>query len=157
MNLPAMWKTKADMSLISRLGRSLGEGNGSPLQYSCLENSTDRGAWWSTVHRVTKSWTWLKWRLHAQFHDATPWWPKNKRTVFLIQLKLKTGVPDQQWLISRRCFGVLVPNLIVLPSRTDHYWDLHVHPYQGDRRKRSVEDHAGKMSMNGPEGHTDHW
>ena len=32
--------------------RSLGEGNGNPLQYSCLENSTDRGAWWATVHGV---------------------------------------------------------------------------------------------------------
>ena len=37
------------------LGRSPGEGNGNPLQYSCLENFMDRGAWWSTVHRVTKS------------------------------------------------------------------------------------------------------
>ena len=36
-----------------------GEGNGSPLQYSCLENLTDRGAWWAAVHGVTKSWTWL--------------------------------------------------------------------------------------------------
>ena len=38
-------------------GRSPGEGNGNPLQYSCLENSMDRDAWWATVHRVTKSWT----------------------------------------------------------------------------------------------------
>ena len=38
-----------------------GEGNGNPLQYSCLENPMDRGAWWATVHRVAKSWTWLKW------------------------------------------------------------------------------------------------
>jgi len=37
------------------LGRSLGEGHGNPLQYSCLENSKDRGAWWATVHGVTKS------------------------------------------------------------------------------------------------------
>ena len=34
-----------------------GERNGYTLQYSCLENSTDRGAWWATVHEVTKSWT----------------------------------------------------------------------------------------------------
>ena len=38
------------LSWIPGLGRSLGEGNGSPLQYSCLENSMDRGAWWATVH-----------------------------------------------------------------------------------------------------------
>ena len=37
--------------------RSSGEGNGYPLQYSCLENSMDRGAWWATVYGVTKSWT----------------------------------------------------------------------------------------------------
>ena len=37
--------------------RSPGEGNGNPLQYSCLENSMDRGDWWATVHGVTKSQT----------------------------------------------------------------------------------------------------
>ena len=41
------------------LGRSLGEGNGNPLQYSCLENSLDRGAWWATVLAVAKSLTQL--------------------------------------------------------------------------------------------------
>ena len=40
---------------------SPGEGNGNPLQYSCLENPMDRGAWWAIVHRVTKSQMWLKW------------------------------------------------------------------------------------------------
>ena len=44
-----------DVGLILGLGRFLGEGNGNPLQYSCLENPSDRGAWWATVHRVTKS------------------------------------------------------------------------------------------------------
>ena len=37
-----------------------GEGNGNPLQYSCLENAVDRGAWWAAVHRVAQSWTRLK-------------------------------------------------------------------------------------------------
>ena len=37
----------------------VGEGNGNPLQYSCLENPMDREAWWATVHEVAKSWTWL--------------------------------------------------------------------------------------------------
>ena len=44
-------------SSIPGSGRSAGEGNGHPLQYSCLENSMDRGAWWATVHGVTKSQT----------------------------------------------------------------------------------------------------
>ena len=47
-------------SLISGLGRSPGEGNGNPLQDSCLENLMDRGAWWATVCEVTKSWTRLR-------------------------------------------------------------------------------------------------
>ena len=45
---------------IPGLGRSPGEGNGNPLQYSCLENPVDRGAWWATIYRVTQSWTQLK-------------------------------------------------------------------------------------------------
>ena len=43
-----------DPGLIHGSGRSPGEGNGNPLQYSCLENSTDRGAWWATLHGVAK-------------------------------------------------------------------------------------------------------
>ena len=46
-----------DMGLILGLGRSPGEGNGKSFQYSCLENSMDRGAWWATVHGVVKSQT----------------------------------------------------------------------------------------------------
>ena len=45
-----------DQGSILGLGRSPGEGNGYPLQSSCLENPMDRGAWWATVHEVTKSW-----------------------------------------------------------------------------------------------------
>ena len=43
-----------DPGLVPGLGRSLGEGNGNPLQYSCLENPMDRGAWRATVHGVRK-------------------------------------------------------------------------------------------------------
>ena len=46
-NPPANVEDKGNMDLIPGLGRSLGEGNGNPLQYSCLENSMDRGAWYS--------------------------------------------------------------------------------------------------------------
>ena len=45
---------------IPGLGRFPGGGHGNPLQYSCLESPMDREAWWATVHRVTKSWIWLK-------------------------------------------------------------------------------------------------
>ena len=56
-NLPA---NAGDMSLTSGSGRSPGGGHGNLLQYSYLENSMDRGAWWATVHGAAKSWTQLK-------------------------------------------------------------------------------------------------
>ena len=46
-----------DLDLVPGSGRSPGEGNGYPLQYSCLENSLDRGDWWAVVHGITKSQT----------------------------------------------------------------------------------------------------
>ena len=45
----------ADLGLIPGLGRTPEEGHGNPLQYSCLENPMDRGAWWAIVHEVAKS------------------------------------------------------------------------------------------------------
>ena len=58
-NPPVMAGDVRDLGLIPGSGRSPGGGNGNPLQYSCLENSMDRKAWWATVHGVTKSWTQL--------------------------------------------------------------------------------------------------
>ena len=73
-----------DLGLIPGLGRSPGEGNGTPLQYSCLENPKNRGAWWATVHGVAKSWTWLSDEAqntaHTQFlplTSQTAQWSKN--------------------------------------------------------------------------------
>ena len=63
-----------DPGSIPGLGRSPGEGNGNPLQYSCLENSMDRGAWWATVHGVANSWTRLTMtntRIHTHTHTLT--------------------------------------------------------------------------------------
>ena len=53
-NLPANAGDVRDAGLITGLSRFTGEGNSNPLQYSCLENSTDRGVWWATVHEITK-------------------------------------------------------------------------------------------------------
>ena len=54
-NPPANAGDVRDKGLIPGSGRFPGEGNGYPLQYSCLENPMDRGAWWATVHRIAKS------------------------------------------------------------------------------------------------------
>ena len=59
-NVPAKTGDTRIMGLIPGPGRSLGIGNSNPLQYFCLENSMDRGAWWATVHGVAKSQTQLK-------------------------------------------------------------------------------------------------
>ena len=56
-NLPADAGDISDLGSIHESGRSPGGGHGNPLQYSCLENPTDRGVWWAAAHRVTKSWT----------------------------------------------------------------------------------------------------
>ena len=53
-NMP---ESTGDLDSIPGSGRSPGEGNGNSLQYSCLENPMDRGAWWATVHGVTKNQT----------------------------------------------------------------------------------------------------
>ena len=58
-NPPASAGDIGDTGSIPGSGRSPGEGNGKPLQYSCLENPMDGGARWATVHRVAKSWTQL--------------------------------------------------------------------------------------------------
>ena len=56
-NPPANAGDAGKVDSIPGLGRSPGVGNGNPLQYSCLENSMDRGTWWATVHEVRKNWT----------------------------------------------------------------------------------------------------
>ena len=64
-HLRAMWE---DPGLIPGSERSSGEGNGNPLQYSCLENRMDRGAWYATVHGVAKSQTRLSDFTHSFTH-----------------------------------------------------------------------------------------
>ena len=56
-NLPANTGDTGDLGSIPGSERSPGGGNGNLLQYSCLDNPMDRGAWWATVHGVAKGWT----------------------------------------------------------------------------------------------------
>ena len=59
-NLSAIAGDARDVCSIPGSGRFPGGGNGTPLQYSCLENPMDRATWWATVHGVAKNWTQLK-------------------------------------------------------------------------------------------------
>ena len=84
-NPPAKMK---NMGSIHGLGRSPGEGNGNPLQYSCLENPMDRGTWWAIVHRVTKSQTQLK---QLNTHSA------NETHQFLLFMcEVKIGIENNE-------------------------------------------------------------
>ena len=65
-NPPANTGDIRDMGSIPGLKRSPGGGQGSPLQYSCLENPMDRGVWWATIYEVAKSWTQLKRLMHTR-------------------------------------------------------------------------------------------
>ena len=64
-NLPASAGDARDSGTIPGSGRAPGVGNGTPFEYSCLENFMDRGAWWAKVHGVTKSQTQLS---NQHFH-----------------------------------------------------------------------------------------
>ena len=75
-------------------GRSLGEGNGNPLQYSCLENSMDQGALWATVHEVAKSRTQLSNFTHSPVlcvEDKAVWYLW--KVVFLLSKSLSINFP----------------------------------------------------------------
>ena len=71
-NPPANARDPREAGAIPASGRPPGEGNGNPLQYSCLENPIDRGAWWATVHGVTKSPTRLRdsARVHGELSSS---------------------------------------------------------------------------------------
>ena len=86
-NLPADAGDIGDLGLIPGSGRSPGGGHGNPLQYSCLENPVDRGAWWATVHGVAQSQTRLS--LHAA-HDGVRVQPRPGQMIYL-QLSLGLG------------------------------------------------------------------
>ena len=64
------WRATGDAGSTLGSGRSPGAVNGNPVQYSCLGNPKDRGAWWATVHKVAKSQTWLK---QLSTHSLKTW------------------------------------------------------------------------------------
>ena len=82
-----------DLGSIPGLGRSPGEGNGNPFQYSCLENPLDRGAWWATVHEVTQEPD-MREQLNKQLSHiqlfVTPWTVAHQAT-------LSVGFPRREY------------------------------------------------------------
>ena len=92
-----------DLGLIPGSGRSPGGGHGNPLQYSCLENPMDRGAWWATVHGVTKSQTRLinYTRVYTHTHRLPRTGLKTiLQWVFLMTLPSQTAL----WPLGEGCF-----------------------------------------------------
>ena len=111
-NLPAKSRAVRDASLIPGLGRSSGEENGNPLQYSCLENPKYRGVWRGTVHRIAQSQTELK-RLSMHSH-------KNSRGA-----EGEPPPPDTSHLC---LFPCLLPLLSSRMSSSLPNWTLVIHP-----------------------------
>ena len=97
MNPTANAGDRRDTGLIPGSGRCPGGGHGNPLQYSCLENLTDRGAWQATVHGVAKSWTWLK-------QHSTHRWKESQKQL------LKVNVSGKKYhIISERALPPIYP------------------------------------------------
>ena len=116
------------------LGRSPGGGYGNPLQYSCLEDPMDRGAWQATVHRVTKSQTRLKWlgmhtcmsfsRMHRKHSGFLPRF-YDPQVQLIPQLLWVLAPRDSQLLIASR--ELLHPGSYKLPTPAPHplHWAAH--------------------------------
>ena len=114
-----------DLALIPGWGRTPGEENGNPLQYSCLENSMERGAWWATVHGITQS-----------GHD----WVTNIFTFILMRER------KEQWPTSQR--------LLKLFSCDIHYFNTQALGQSKSRGQAcSQEDKWGLLPWETPKSH----
>ena len=105
-----------DPGSVLRLGRSPGEGNGNPLQYSCLENPIVRGAWWVTVHGVASS---VQFSCSVMSDSVTPWTAAhhtslsitNSRSLLKL-MSIELVMPSNHLVLS--CLLLLLPS--VFPS-----------------------------------------
>ena len=97
-NTPANAGDVRDAGSVPGPGRSPGEGNGNPPQYSCLENPMDTGAWRASVHRVTKSQTRLK-RLNMHARVIIKFMRRNRRVRGAVG-----AISQLQWLPRRMCY-----------------------------------------------------
>ena len=112
-SLPASVGDAREVSSIPGSGRSPEDGNGNPLQYSCLENFMDRGAWWAIVHGVEKSWAWQSdWT-----HTHTEWclWQRPRGRVTLELCGLRAERLDSKVRKPKRNSGRSDPELGLHP------------------------------------------
>ena len=117
---------------ILRSGRFPGEGHRNPLQYSCLENPMDRGAWWVTVHRVAKSRTWLKQlRIAQHTHSWMRGGGKRHKEEGMFQVK-KSSIK----LDSRIVFSYKKEWNIIIFSNMDGPRDYHAKRNKPDRKRQ---------------------
>ena len=89
------------------MGRSPGGGHDNPLQYSCLENSMDRGAWWTVINRAAKSWTQLQGlstHMHARAHTHTHHMEAPDRGVVHLDCQWFT----REWLMLYHCTDLVI-------------------------------------------------
>ena len=120
-NPPANVGATGDLGSIPGSGRSLGEGNGNPLQYSCLGNPTDRGAWWTTVLGVAKSQTQLSTHTHiCVLWKLGSWWnslaDKYWELLLLYFSHFRNGFSGIQ-LFSRMVIWIkLMPHILMIIS-----------------------------------------
>ena len=119
-NLPANAGDTKDMGLIPGSGRSPGVGNGNPLQYPCLENSQDRGAWWAILHGVAKSWTRLRdWVCSMHKHTHIRAWTEvrsNRDKTYL-----RPGIKTRDLPVSLAVFFLLLLFALKLKSWLDNW------------------------------------
>ena len=120
-----------DRDSVSGSGWFPEEGNGNPLGFSCLENSMARGAWWATVHGVTKSWTWLS---NFHIHD------KNS------QVRYRWNAPQHNKTISDKPTTNVLngKKLKAFPKDQKQEKDAYVHHFCSTRGSYSWSNYARK-------------
>ena len=140
MNPPA---NAGDGGSIPGLGRSLGERNGNPFQYSCLENPMNRGAWQTTAHGVSKSRTRLSDFTFTFIHcEGLPWWLSRKESTCQCR---RHGFSLWAGKIPWRKKWQPIP--VLLPGKS--HWQRSLVGYSPWGHKRVRHDLATKRQQNG--------
>ena len=140
MHLPV--QETGDVGWIPGLGReilgwedrSLGGGNGNPLQYSLLENPMDRGAWWATVHGFTNSWTQLSYWT-CTYNKAGPsekhwpifrWWSLlyGKSCILVLEKSILMQLNLSHTIINSKSWNAKKYMVVLTPTVSIHLWKL---------------------------------